>query len=498
MISAKTILMAQPIVKEMIKTKNLLGSNIGNITKGLNGESFGGFKYGLGTVVGALPEVTRNDTRHTELLENTAVDIAEKIREAFYDIKTYISPISTTIVNKFYDRACYDNSAHNTIFSEMQLNFRYSDLEILDNERYPTKVDNNFLDYSSVELDDLIKGIYPAMSSNDIVEFCKTNDPELNELVSECDDYILSLYYSFFIAKTVFSGTGYNPKVNFLTEFDDPKELFAFYIFLSKLYTSDVPLANVTGVELSDYRSGISGLRYCVTAALVEVRNKHLAYQKLKCVLKYTTTPTVERIYDVFEIIRGPVSVYITKAFVKELESKNISTSEVVGGYLIGRYIDKSYDEFKLSEVEKYKNSFYNCARNMSEHILIIQKNVLVAVINESLDLLQKNNPKFKDIIGALNSELDYCKLSKFMQQHHDLIKDEYHRYRADNVGDVGMREFLIGSEFMVILMKTLGMGLSACLIEHSVITSDDGVEKRKALTSSVIKTILESQLNCK
>ena len=343
MISQSTVLMATPIALKATEKGIDLHERAGDIIKGLNETTVMATEYTEETVATALPAYTGTNPDHTEALEATTDIVADRIRNALYTISKKVKPAIVAIEQEM--KLTLDpGNVSETIFRYIDINAVNIEPAFLKSPFFPKAAAPTFADINSVKVSDLIKGVYPAMSQEDLVELIALDVPELQTFFSNPSE-VKRIYDSLFVEKYWYGLIHVDAITDGVINLNAP-ENFSFGNFrimviasllLNKLVAQDDPLPGVTGVSLEEYRSSLTVARDLITTLLWRFGNiwetrAAAGVVILDDALRMTTTDHGSMAGK--PVLQGTLSVGYNSAVLEMFASaEELSLSEFAVGY---------------------------------------------------------------------------------------------------------------------------------------------------------------------
>lgn len=278
MITQQTVLMATPIALLATEKGIDLHENVSDVIKGLNECTANIRGFTEDNIAVDLPDYTAKVAEHTLVLEEATDIIAERIRSALGLISKTVKPILKEVEGKLRSEIDPGNVA-DTIFSYLDVEMVNIEPSFLNSPYYPSAMPQNFIDVPTIKLDHLIKGVYPSMTGDELVDLIAVGVEDLQGFFSNPEE-IKRVYDTFFVEKNwyeLFDGgaisQGSADLGNYANyAFKAFRPLVIGSLLLNKLVAMDEPLDGVTGVGLDDYRTSLRVTRDLFNAMLYKFK----------------------------------------------------------------------------------------------------------------------------------------------------------------------------------------------------------------------------------
>lgn len=280
MIKQSTILMATPIAMMATEKGMDLHEKAGNIIRGLNETTANIVSFTEDNIATELPEYTGLVSDHTDALDAASTVVADRIRAALYTISKVVKPILVEVQKKLQNELTY-NSATDYIFSAIDIDMINIEPEFLDSPFYPKEIPLSYKDINTVVLSDLLRGSYPNLSGQELVELIAVDVDMLRDFFKSPTE-VKEVYDALFIEKNfyvIFNGAAVKDgiaQINYGANFafNGFRNLVIASLLLNKLVSMDDPISGVTNVSLADYRASLAMTRDLFTTMLVHFRNQ--------------------------------------------------------------------------------------------------------------------------------------------------------------------------------------------------------------------------------
>lgn len=487
MIQLKNILLVQSIAQAIKDDGCFVTPSVGPIIRGLNSESFFGFEYDESTLTKTLPIVTKEDTNHTEMLENAAEVIAANLRERFENVRTIISPL----VNRIEERVREETHMSAPIDNMMQglyLNLHSVDTIPFDSKYLPTEVSRK-IDYNKGDIKKYLSGTYLYLEDEQAISLMNTSDEEINTLFAENCRGVRNIFNEIFHDKE--DGFADMPLRQFTA-------CYGFWLLLNKLIRADEPIPQATKVTLDDYKADLAYVRDLAQAWLVESRNKLIFYRNAKVII--TNNKAKLNTGNVVPTITGNVEVWYTDEAVEQILAQDCTLTEMIYGYLIGSLMRRIPTGFDPVMVKEYSALYRQVNEEMvdangvafAKNYLKIAIEVIERYVADNPVLLSAVNEKYEK--ANMGECVEFKRITRLLShQIEDLEKKLRMRSDEENFDS---RNILMESPLLLDFMRVIGLTKSADLICNTLrrVSSaemDTQAKIRENNTKVVIRTIV-------
>lgn len=500
MIKQTTVLMATPIALVAAETGTDLHERAGDIIKGLNECTQDIVSFTPENIAQELPDYTRLVPEHTEVLDATTTVVADHIRNALYTISKTIKPVLVETQNRFKDAISPDSAAEEIL--------RYVDMRLVNIEPaffnsgfYPKAPANTFKEVAAIRLDSLLKGTYPEMSGEELLELIYVDYPDLapyfanpNEIKKVYDSlFIEKNFYHIFNADAIKDGVAnINSAVNY--RFDSFNTLVIASLILNKLVMSDAPLDGVTGVSLDDYRASLHQARDMLTTMLYQFKVIWETRAAAGIVILdngISASPVRDVTTMIPNAITGQVTVGYNNAVLEMFaNSDELALSEYVIGYLYAKkrgYQVKDIITDKTIVVDAWKEYL----GTVSAAMIVNKGTIANKIFSQVLSTLSMTE-EFLPIVEIMEDSVPpnqriHARISKQM----DLTVFFNQPGLLDAV--VRGNNSLMNTHLAVVFADALDVPVAKEILEYNNATPSSSVEhQRKLLTEAITRVIVK------
>lgn len=347
MITQQTVLMATPIALLATEKGIDLHENVSDVIKGLNECTSNIRGFTEDNIAVDLPDYTKAVDEHTVIMEEVTTVIADRVRSALNTISKTVKPILKRVETRLIEAIDPGNVSEH-IFNYVDVQMVNVEPSFFSSPFYPQEIPANFAGVPTVRLDQLIQGIYPEMSGEDLVEMIAVNVDELRGFFSDPSE-VKRVYDTFFVGKhwfELFHGSAVSQgSVNLGAyenyAFKSFRPLVIGSLILNKLASMDDPLEGVTGVSLEDYRTSLRLTRDLFSTMMVKF--KHIWEQRAAAGVVIITdgaklAPSEYGLLSGTPVIQGSLMIGYNNAVLQMFADKEeMSLSEFAVGYLYAK-----------------------------------------------------------------------------------------------------------------------------------------------------------------
>lgn len=491
MIQLKNILLVQSIAQAIKEDGSYVTPHVGPIIRGLNAESFFGFEYDESTIVKTLPIVTKDDTNHTEMLEQASEVIAANFRERFENVRTIISPL----VNRIEERAREEMHTSAPIDSMMQslyLNLNSVDEIPLDSKYIPTAISRN-VNFTKGDIRKYLSGTYLHLEDEQAISLMNTTDEDINKLFAENCREIRCLFNDVF-----------NEKNDAFTDLSLNRftACYGLWLLLNKLIRADEPIPQATKVTLDDYKADLVYVRDLAQMWLVEARNKLMYYRNAKIVISRNNAKL--NTGNVVPTISGDVQVWYTDEAVEQVLAADCTLTEVIYGYLIGSLMRRIPTGFDPIMAKEYSALYRSVNAEMTGAHSIAFSKAYSKIVAEELERYVANNPV---LVASINEKyekadigecVEFKRVTRLLGSKFEELQSKLNVFNKEK--DFNSRDILMESSLLLEFMYLIGLSKSADLIRATRQAVSTGelntpIKIRENNTKVVIATIVKELL---
>lgn len=274
MIKQTTVLMATPIAALATAKGIDLHERAGDVIKGLNETTAAAAAYTEDNIAVALPAFTSSNPDHTEALDATSEIIASRIRAGLETISKRVKPVLKAVEAEIANQLDASNVV-DTIFGAVRVEAVNIEPSFLKSPFFPKAAPATFSDINTVKTTDLIKGSFPQMTGEQLVELIAVNVPELATFFSNAAEvkrvydtlFVEKYYYDLVSSAAIQDGViNINSGENF--RFGNFRPMVIASLILNKLVSMEDPLDGVVGVSLEEYRASLAITRDLLSTLL--------------------------------------------------------------------------------------------------------------------------------------------------------------------------------------------------------------------------------------
>lgn len=274
MIKQTTVLMATPIAMLATAKGIDLHERAGDIIKGLNETTAAPSAYTEDNIAVDLPAFTAKSVEHTEAMEVVTEMAAARIRQGLEVISKRVKPVLKRIEMEIQNELSAA-SVVDTIFGACRVTAVNIEPSFLKSPFYPKSVPANFDGINTVKTSDLLKGVYPSMTGEALVELIAVPVPELQTFFSNPAEvkrvydslFVENYYYEVVSSAAIDNGIiNINSGNNF--QFGNFRPMVIASLIINKLVSMEDPIEGLTGVNLDDYRASLAVTRDLLSTML--------------------------------------------------------------------------------------------------------------------------------------------------------------------------------------------------------------------------------------
>lgn len=263
MIKQTTVLMATPIAALATAKGIDLHERASDIIKGLNETTAAAAAYTEENIAVNLPAFTSSNPEHTEAMDATTDIIASRIRAGLETISKRVKPVLKAVEMEISNQLDANNVV-DTIFGAVRVEAVNIEPAFLKSPFFPKAAPATFVDINTVKTSDLLRGAYPQMTGEELVELIAVNVPELATFYSNPSEvkrvydslFVEKYYYDVVSAGAIQDGViNINAGDNF--RFGNFRPMVIASLILNRLVAMEDPLDGITGVSLDDYRASL-------------------------------------------------------------------------------------------------------------------------------------------------------------------------------------------------------------------------------------------------
>lgn len=502
MINQSTVFIAQPIVDDMLKSDLSLAAKTSKIVGGMNEVSYGAIPYQPETLPLTLPEVTRSNVQHSEQKELISSKLAEVIQMSFRQISHYLKPTMLSLTEKVMAAVDYDLNVSEIIYRNLDIQYRKLDLAFFGSIFYPETISNPTINYLSVPYDALrFPGKLEKSNDSDMYDLLKVNNADVMSVI---DEYSPDLAFNRMVVGNgwgeVFKA-GVNGGINFTDLADTcPCKVFSLYLLFSRLSGLDDPIPQAISVSLEDYRRWVNFICNCLEAALVNIRRNFKVLAGKNFQFLSSNVAVRKDIIAGCDVLKGSVTVGVTASAINDFKEAagDTTLSEAILGKLIARYIEKQdgaddlvADKVKLGGINDVYVNQLKIALGTSV------KEKVIGAVAATLSDFRNKFPEFQDNINKLNNEYEYRKLIVALQPEIFTFVNQFVDSCVKN--NVGIQQFISGSNLIPALGKVVGLGLAAEVLSEATVKNTDNISEarqRELLAEAVAKVLVRFIIN--
>lgn len=274
MIKQTTVLMATPIAAVATAKGMDLHERVGDVIKGLNETTVAAAPYTEDNIAVALPAFTSTSPDHTETIDAVSDVISARIRAGLETISKRVKPVLKAVEQEISNQLDANNVV-DTIFGACRVEAVNIEPAFLKSPFFPKAAPATFTDISTVKTADLIKGAFPQMSGEDLVELIAVNVPELTTFFSNpsevkrvYDSLFVEKYYYDLLSNAAIQDGVININAGDNFRFGNFRPMVIASLLLNRLVAMEDPLDGVTGVSLDDYRASLAITRDLLSTLL--------------------------------------------------------------------------------------------------------------------------------------------------------------------------------------------------------------------------------------
>lgn len=343
MIKQTTVLMATPIAMLATSKGIELHERAGDIIKGLNETTAGPSAYTEENIAVNLPAFTASSTEHTETMDAVTDVVAGRIRGALEVISKRVKP-ALKLVEQAIQNELDASSAVDTIFNSCRVTAVNIEPSFLKSPFFPKAVPANFAGINSVKTSDLIKGAYPHLSGENLVEMIAVPVPELQtffsspaEVKAVYDSMFVEKYYYDVVSAASISDGIININGNGNTQFGNFRPLVIASLIVNKLASMEDPIDGLTGVSLDEYRASLAITRDLLATLLVRFGQAWEARAAAGVVILSEGVKLGSKIGNI-QLLQGSITVGYNSAVMEMFaEAESLSLSEFAIGYVYAK-----------------------------------------------------------------------------------------------------------------------------------------------------------------
>ncbi len=505
MIRQQTILIAQPIVADMVAKGESLFHSVGAIPKALNDVSYGALPYEPETAPLTIPEITSATTDHGDVMDAMSDRISDGVRTAFKQISLYLKPLSMDITQRVESCLDYDVSVPNLIFNRLSIKHLRLDQAFFDSPLYPSESGNNMMDYRLIEKSSLkFPGVIGELDYDQTREYLAVKNDTILQVLEEGNAsnafntvVVNNLWERFFRD---------NGSMVDFTSFDiakhDPAELFSLFVLVTKMKADSNPIWAATNVRLEDYDAWVSHIYHCLCAALVAMRQQYRLVAASNFPVLESNVKVDNTILKGSRVLTGNITVGCTAksiaAFVEAIAGKDVSISEVVLGraYLKLLGVPAGVDRVEgvpdiITNVDYFASVYASYSNSLKAAMGDRVEMSVRQAVEVSLNQFQSKHPEFESTVRSLNNDLDYRRLYTAVRQDvESMVQGLIHSCVRNQVS---LSAFLAGSPLITQVGHTLGLTMASEILSETRVQAAgelSDVQQRENLTEAVVRVV--------
>lgn len=474
-----------------------------DVIKGLDGVSGGLIDYTLDNIAVELPEATEGDGEHTLILGETTNIIANHIRAALNIISKQIKPITKEIETNIIN--CVNgNSTVETIFNMVNVRMVNIEPSFFNSTFYPKAYPNSFNGINEVKATDLLKGSYPSLSGQELLELIYADVEELQGFF-ENQDQIKNIYETIFVEKgwySLFDGSSISEGVIKISNpenysFDNFQAMVISCLITNRLVAMDDPLPGVTGVSLDDYRGSLYIARDMFTAMLVRFKELWAVRAAAGVVIIDNKAKYGKIDHGTLaghEVITGSVTVGYNNAVLNMFAgAEDMSLSEFAIGYIYAKVLG-----IHIKDIITDRDAVSDAWKNYCTHVTSISsasKCELAENAARSALIAVGNNPAYEDILAAMPEDVGVTQ--KLLNRVTNRIDLKTLFSNQDFVNAIANKEVsLMGTALGSVLAAAFDCPIAEeILIENSRSKPGSLEHQRKMLSKAITKLIVKRLL---
>lgn len=429
MINPNSILSMMPLAKKLFdndidlsETKNY------NIIKPLISNSvMPGVEYTEDSIYKAMQSLTE-ENGYDEALSRIKESFSEIISGYIFNLKNYINPFSTLILDSVSNTLEGSKNPTEFIFNNLTIQWRPSYDPIFDNQYFPSeKPEQGDLDYNNFDFNS-IQGTYqPIPDDKFIRDYIGDINPEINSFIKGTTTGIIELFNDIFVR------TDNTKQINFNRyEGICPHKLMGLLIFVSKMEQEDDPISLVSNVPLEVYRNNVSMVKRLLSNLLYETKNFYEAKSAIPINVDINNvkletkegTPTLD----------GTAIVYLNRPLDELNIPDEFSLSEVICGYLYESLLLNTrsvpalkYEQSNKEKTTEYFRQYLDKYRELLLNVSTSLKENIVSIVNSNIEKklvsFRTDYPEFEEVLDALPGDNLHYKLVDHLQEELEMLK---------------------------------------------------------------------------
>lgn len=430
MITQQTVLMATPIALLATERGIDLHENVSDVIKGLNECTANIRGFTEDNIAIDLPEYTKAVDEHTIILEEATTIIADRIRGALNLISKTVKPILKDVERRLRSEIDPGNVS-DTIFSYLNVEMVNIEPSFLNSPFYPSSVPSNFADSATIKLDQLLMGVYPSMTGEELVEMIAVNVPDLATFFSSPTE-VKRVYDSFFIEKNwyeLFDGAsikqGAADLSNYLNYgFGNFRPLVIGSLLVNKLVAMDDPIDGVTGVSLDDYRTSLRVTRDMLNTMLFKFKQIWETRAAAGVVIIDEAVRFENADYGNLvdhQVMRGKLLIGYNNAVLNMFADKEeMSLSEFAVGYVYAKYREYKVRDI-ITDKETVCDAWIEYCGDLRAALTIRKNSIAKRIFCQVLEGLSAKE-EYSDFIDIIDEHIHASqRILSRVQQHIEL-----------------------------------------------------------------------------